>query len=234
MSRLTDIIFAGQPNYLTSGFGWRQYTINGRVVRDYHAGSDYGTHGKNLPLYTIEGDGYVYSTGYDSSAGNYIWIWYNRLQRRFAYFHMQSRSPLVKGQKISAGMKVGNTGTTGNSNGIHLHLGIRDTAGNYYDPEAYAKSYSAPGGGSSTGGTNVGGSNVPYFKIFTPMNGVVSSQQLSEGVIALKQNDGKLYGYNLNGASRMAKEYTASTKSKVFEAMKAEMKKGEIMASRDK
>ena len=142
MSSLTDIIFNGTFHYLTSGYGWR--TLNG--IKQFHNGADYGTNMKNLPMYAVS-EGVVQSAGYESGgAGYYIWIKYPNLNKRFAYFHMQSATPLKTGSEVSRWTFVGYTGTTGNSTGVHLHLGIRDlTTGEYFDPEAYAQLFGTPG-----------------------------------------------------------------------------------------
>lgn len=214
MSNLTQIIFKEADHYLTSGFGWRTYLNNGRWVTDYHEGADYGTHARNLPLYTLEGDGHVFSVGWTASTGFYIWIYYNRLKVRLGYFHMAHAAELSQGEIIRANQRVGYTGSTGNSTAIHLHLGIRDTAGKYLDPEAYAKTYSPEGG-------NTGGTDVPYFKIYGPMDtNTISSQMADEGVLTFIQPDGSALGYNLNGPARMALEYTEETKSPVYERLR--------------
>ena len=141
MSSITNIVFAGMDHYVTSNYGYR--TLNG--VRAFHYGTDYGTNLKNLPLYAIE-KGSVNSKGYAAGgAGHYIWIHYPRIDILVGYFHMREATNLVVGQTVGKGTFVGYTGTTGNSTGIHLHLGIKNkSTGEYYDPEVYAKNYSDP------------------------------------------------------------------------------------------
>lgn len=217
MSKITDLALRGAKNYLTSHFGWRTYTIGGREVTDYHLGADYGTEGRKLPLYPIEDDCYVYSVGFDKSAGYYIWIYYNRLKLRMCYFHMNGPCPFKKGARLDTSKIVGYVGTSGNSTAIHLHLGIRDNGGNYLNPETYAVTYNPP---SQGGSENNGGDGVPYFKTFKPFTDVVSSQQVSEGVIAVMGPSGRMLGYNLNGEAEIVREYTEFTKSKVFEEIK--------------
>jgi Membrane proteins related to metalloendopeptidases len=182
MSSITEIIFAGQDHYITSNFGYR--TMNG--VRSFHYGTDYGTNLKNLPLYAIE-QGSVYSKGYAANgAGYYIWIYYPRLDVLVGYYHMKQATTLAIGQVVDSRTFVGYTGTTGNSTGIHLHLGVKSkSTGEYYDPESYAKNYFNP---------------VPTEPIGTPVIRDVSAKQievLTDTLRARKRpelNDGVVIG----------------------------------------
>lgn len=137
MSKVSDIIFAGAKHKITSPYGPR----NG----GYHYGTDYGTYLQNLPQYAIE-DGEVYSKGYEpNAAGYYIWVKYPRINKRFLHCHLQKPVTLNKGDKVQRGTLLGYTGTTGNSTGIHLHLGVRDLTTNAYeDPEKFAETYTDP------------------------------------------------------------------------------------------
>ena len=118
-----DLIFHGEKIYETSSWGNRTFTLNGKKVSDFHYGIDYGTNGKKLPLYAI-GDGEVYKVSKDSVSGNYIYIDYKELGIRVFYCHLHSVA-VKKGAKVNKNTKVGVTGTTGSSTGIHLHLGIK-------------------------------------------------------------------------------------------------------------
>lgn len=137
MSKISDLIFAGQPHKITSPYGPR----NG----GFHYGTDYGTYLKNLPQYAIE-EGEVYSKGYEAgAAGYYIWVKYPRINKRFLHCHLQKPVTLSKGDKVQRGTLLGYTGTTGNSTGIHLHLGVRDlTTNKYEDPEVFSMTYTDP------------------------------------------------------------------------------------------
>lgn len=108
----------------TSGWGKRTYTYNGKKITDFHYGIDYGTKNKNYGLYAIT-DGVVYKTGKDSTSGNWIYIKYPSLGYMSFYCHL-TKTPLVKkGAKVKPDTLVGYAGTTGNSTGIHLHLGFK-------------------------------------------------------------------------------------------------------------
>lgn len=137
MSKVSELIFAGEFHKVTSPYGMR----NGKM----HYGTDYGTDRKNIPQYAIE-DGEVYSKGYEANAaGYYIWVKYPRINKRFLHCHLQKPVTLNKGDKVQRGTLLGYTGTTGNSTGIHLHLGVRDLTTNAYeDPEKFAETYTDP------------------------------------------------------------------------------------------
>ena len=137
MSKLSEIIFGGAKHKVTSPYGMR----NGKM----HYGTDYGTYLQNLPQYAIE-DGEVYSKGYEAdAAGYYIWVKYPRIGKRFLHCHLQKPVALGKGDRVQRGTLLGYTGSTGNSTGIHLHLGVRDLATNAYeDPEQFAAAYTPP------------------------------------------------------------------------------------------
>ena len=137
MSKVSDIIFGGAAHRVTSPYGMR----NGKM----HYGTDYGTYLQNLPQYAIE-EGEVYSKGYEpNAAGYYVWVKYPRIGKRFLHCHLQKPVALNKGDRVQRGTLLGYTGSTGNSTGIHLHLGVRDLATNRYeDPEKFADTYTEP------------------------------------------------------------------------------------------
>lgn len=227
MSTISDLAMAGQYNYLTSNFGWRTYKYVDRWVTDYHEGCDYGTVGKALALYPIEDNAWVYSVGYHASAGYYIWIKYERLGVRIAYFHMKAASPLKAGAKVRPGTLCGYVGNTGSSTAVHLHIGIIKN-GAFVDPEAYSKTYKPSSGGST------GGSGVPYLAVMSAFTDNVSSKQLSEGAIGVKMPDGRVYGYNPNGDARIKKEYTEFTLSQVRDQLvNKELRAGEMIIKTD-
>lgn len=141
MSKITDLIFKGAEHYITSPYGTR---INPKTkIKGFHKGTDYGTHLKKLPQYAIE-DGIVLSVGESASAGKYVWIKYPRLNVKMCHYHLDVIY-VKKGQSVNSDTKLGLTGTTGQSTGIHLHLGIFDLKTNkYHNPEVYAKNYTSP------------------------------------------------------------------------------------------
>lgn len=142
MSTISNTTFLNADHYITSKYGYR--TMNGK--KKMHYGVDYGCNCKSIPIYALEA-GQVYSCGYEKGgAGYYIWVKYPRINKRFLYCHMREATKLKKGDTVRLGTLLGYTGTTGNSTGIHLHLGVRDlTTNTYEDPEAFSKKYDAMG-----------------------------------------------------------------------------------------
>jgi murein DD-endopeptidase MepM/ murein hydrolase activator NlpD len=61
------------------------------------------------------------------------------------YLHLRKGSVMVeRGQRISTGQALGLVGSSGCSDGPHLHLGIRDSAGRVVDPSTRRMFASAP------------------------------------------------------------------------------------------
>ena len=136
--KVIEKIFPKGGYYITSGWGNRTYWLNGQKVSDFHNGIDYGTNGEKWTQYAIE-DGYVVSCGVDTKYGNakYVWVAYPRIGKKFLHYHLDSIA-VEKGQKVVEGTKLGKTGTTGYSTGIHLHLGMKDIdGGEYQNPENF-------------------------------------------------------------------------------------------------
>lgn len=128
------------PNYdeykITSKYGMR--TLNG--VKKMHNGIDLVAKHKDgygaIDWITAHSSGVVYSTGFNNSAGNYVYIEVapNVLM---AYFHLKDKTTKVKkGDKVAKGDIIGYMGSTGNSTGAHLHFGIKDN-GKWVDPAPY-------------------------------------------------------------------------------------------------
>ena len=124
---------------ISSPFGMREHPIT--HVYTGHCGTDYATYGKNLPLYPIT-RGKVIQVGKDSTSGNYIFIKYPTLGFESFYCHMKSKPKVKKGDIVEPDTLVGYVGTTGQSTGEHLHLGIKYTKvyvdnkfGKWVDPE---------------------------------------------------------------------------------------------------
>ena len=78
---------------------------------------------KSTDIFAIN-EGVVYKVGKDNVSGNYIYIEYPTLGILLFYCHLK-KIYLKKNAKVIKGTKVGLTGTTGNSTGIHLHLGVK-------------------------------------------------------------------------------------------------------------
>lgn len=145
------IIFGGASHRKTSGYGWRIHPV--KKTKRFHYGVDYGC--SKVAVHALE-SGVVYKTGYDRSAGNYVYVKYARYGVAVAYFHL-SRISVRKGQSVSRGTKVGVAGMSGSSTGVHLHIGVRSlSTWKWQNPETWLANYSSPSSGSSTSSYRVG------------------------------------------------------------------------------
>lgn len=118
--------------YLTSNYGNRSFILNGKPYSDFHKGTDYGTHGKNINVYS-PCDINVTSVGYSSSAGNYLIASMPngdkfKIQHLFSY---EPKGSYKKGEVIAV---VGNTGKYTTGTHIHLEIFVNDKNVN---PEEY-------------------------------------------------------------------------------------------------
>lgn len=120
------------PGYtrISSLFGWRMHpTLH---VNKFHNGVDlaapYGT--SILAAYK----GTVAGAGYNSSMGNYVMI--DHGGGLFTIYMHASKLLVSTGQSVTAGQKIALVGSTGRSNGNHLHFGVR-LNGSYVDPMNY-------------------------------------------------------------------------------------------------
>ncbi len=138
------IIFGGAAHRRTSGYGWRIHPA--KKTKRFHYGVDYGC--SKVSVYALE-SGTVYKRGYDSSAGNYVYVKYPRYGVAVAYFHLSSIS-VRQGQSVGRGTKVGVAGSTGSSTGVHLHIGVRSlSTWKWQNPETWLANYTSPSSGSS-------------------------------------------------------------------------------------
>ena len=133
---LATAVFKRADWYVTSNFGWRKHPITGEVK--LHNGTDYGTYGQKWPQYALE-NGTVTQAGRASDGALFCWVQYPAAGIRCLHYHLDSVR-VKAGQAVDSATLLGYTGTTGNSTGIHLHLGLQRLAnpGDYIDPQAYA------------------------------------------------------------------------------------------------
>jgi Peptidase family M23 len=118
------------------GATWRLETRRGHHDYDIDMTASDGGGTEGRPILAAYG-GTVVSAGWDSGGGNFVRIdhgddWQTR------YLHMIA-SPLVSvGQTVRQGQQLGNVGSTGNSEGPHLHYEqLRDGTGVASKSEAY-------------------------------------------------------------------------------------------------
>lgn len=126
---------------VTSYYGKRTYTYQGKKVTDFHNGIDLIANPRNnnaeivaVEAGTVTG---VQKTGEQYGTGCYVRIRHDNGLYTL-YYHLRSGSIVVnKGDHVSKGQKLGIIGTTGVSTGIHLHFqidrGSSSTSINPYD-----------------------------------------------------------------------------------------------------
>lgn len=109
--------------YMTSAYGNRTYTMNGKQVSDFHQGIDlisakYGTD----YIVAFESGKVVYA-GYNGGYGNVVYIDHgNGYQTRYAH---QKYLNVKVGDHVNKGDILGYMGATGNVTGAHVHFEVR-------------------------------------------------------------------------------------------------------------
>ena len=123
---------SGSTKYDGGAFKWP--TVSTRITSPYgdmdgrtspHQGIDIGAVNRGVsgdPIYAAA-DGKVVISQFSSSAGNYIMLYHgDGLYTR--YLHASSLLVGV-GEYVKKGQKIALMGTTGNSDGVHLHFDVR-------------------------------------------------------------------------------------------------------------
>lgn len=118
---------------ITSIFGWRIHPVLG--TSKYHSGIDIGGQDYGAEIYAAD-TGTVVTSAKSDTYGNYVVINHGNGYTTL-YAHMQSRN-VKAGDKVTKGDLIGWVGSTGLSNGPHLHFEIWEN-GTRIDP---AKFYS--------------------------------------------------------------------------------------------
>lgn len=123
---------------ITSGYGKRTYTYNGKKITDFHHGVDIvgGT-----KIYATADGQVVKVVNKGSKGGTMCLVRLQHKDYQSAYYHIKSESARVKkGDWVSAGQWIATIGNTGKATGVHLHFQI-DKGGNdtSINPTKYAK-----------------------------------------------------------------------------------------------
>lgn len=120
--------------YMTSGYGNRTYTMNGKKVSDFHLGIDLISSKYGTDYIVAFADGVVTYAGANGGYGNVVYIDHgNGYQTRYAH---QKYLNVKVGQAVKKGDVLGYMGTTGNSTGNHVHFEVRIN-GNTVNPYDY-------------------------------------------------------------------------------------------------
>lgn len=121
---------------ITSTFGFRTITVNGKIQSRMHNGIDIA--GGNVLAKPIVAfmDGVVVRSGDAGGYGNLVVIDHGNGMQTY-YAHMIEKGVPV-GTQVSAGQVIGKVGSTGNSTGPHLHFEIQIN-GQAVDPMPYLK-----------------------------------------------------------------------------------------------
>lgn len=115
---------------ITSPYGMRTHPITGAYK--LHSGTDFGYGDGNARAARA---GTVASVTYDGAYGNMVTISHGKVdsddvQTRYAHL---SGATVSTGEKVEAGEKIGNIGSTGYSTGPHLHFEVL-VNGDFADP----------------------------------------------------------------------------------------------------
>ena len=114
----------------TSPYGWRMHPVD--KVRKFHYGVDLANNRGTDIVATRSGT--VVLATYNKSAGYYVKVDHGD---GFESVYMHLTHYIVKvGDKVAAGQKLGEMGSTGKSTGPHLHFGIL-WKGSYVNPAKY-------------------------------------------------------------------------------------------------
>lgn len=109
---------------VTSPFGRRTYTLNGKTVTDFHYGIDLGWHETTtVPIYAVD-DGVVQSEGMEKTYGAIYCIIYHKETNMLSIYWHLSKTIISKGDVVKKGQQIGNMGKTGLANAPHLHYAI--------------------------------------------------------------------------------------------------------------
>ena len=106
---------------MTDGFGRNPTSYRGHTHNGIDLRANY------VDVFATEDDGKVVGVGSDATSGKYVIVVYDRpdgSKWRVSYCHLSEQS-VSEGDTVSAGMKVGVSGNTGNSTAPHLHLTVK-------------------------------------------------------------------------------------------------------------
>lgn len=120
LAKVMDSIPLGKPipGGISSHYGYRKNPFS--QAREFHGGIDF--RGKVGDAVAATADGIVEKARYEKGYGKHVVIKHKKGYKTL-YGHL-SKINVAKGQKVVAGEKVGEVGSTGRSTGPHLHYEI--------------------------------------------------------------------------------------------------------------
>lgn len=119
---------------MTSAYGNRSYTMNGKQVSDFHLGIDLISAKYGTDYIVAFESGRVTYAGYNGGYGNVVYIDHgNGYQTRYAH---QKYLNVKVGDNVQKGDILGYMGATGNVTGPHVHFEVRIN-GNTVNPYDY-------------------------------------------------------------------------------------------------
>lgn len=125
--------YEGKGLKVTSGYGDRQYTLNGKLVKDFHHGIDFGGAGKTGTPIPTQYAGVVRTVGFFGTAGNTVIL---DIGDEVLHFYHLDKILVKKGEKVPADGNIGTLGASGvrpdgkpSVTGPHLHFEIRADKG---------------------------------------------------------------------------------------------------------
>ena len=120
LAKTMDFIPLGNPTRggVSSHYGYRKSPFS--EAREFHGGVDF--RGKTGDEVAATADGVVQKAKYTKGYGKHVVIKHKKGYKTL-YAHL-SKISVAKGQKVVAGEKIGELGSTGRSTGPHLHYEI--------------------------------------------------------------------------------------------------------------
>lgn len=128
---MIDLLSLDTNGEYNSGFGPRNINVKG--ASKYHHGVDVTLKNDNIPAVL---GGTVVDKGTNATAGNFITIKQSD-GLTATYMHLAKLPSLKVGSEVNEGQTIGVQGSTGASSGKHLHYQVKDSKGNYVNPESY-------------------------------------------------------------------------------------------------
>lgn len=122
-------LFADQPHWYTSGFGWRRHPVLGGLR--HHAGIDIA--GPPQPVKATAG-GLIRRVAYEPGYGLFIIIDHGNSYETL-YGHLAASFVQI-GEAVTVGQPIATLGRSGRVTGYHLHYAVKK-AGVFLDPVGY-------------------------------------------------------------------------------------------------